>query len=56
VPPARLAQQGAAARPAVANHEGPDVVAAWFEAGFNVGIVCHERTGVAILDPAEFLE
>jgi len=31
-------------------------VAAWFQAGFNVGLVCHERTGVAVLDPDELLE
>lgn len=28
-----------------------DLVAAWFRAGDNVGLVCHERTGVAVLDP-----
>jgi hypothetical protein len=28
-----------------------DEVAAWFAAGANVGLVCHERTGVAVLDP-----
>lgn len=28
-----------------------DEVAAWFRAGANVGLVCHERTGVAVLDP-----
>lgn len=29
----------------------PDTVAAWFAAGFNVGLVTHERNGVAVLDP-----
>jgi hypothetical protein len=28
-----------------------DTVAAWFERGDNVGLVCHERTGVAVIDP-----
>lgn len=28
-----------------------DTVAAWFEAGANVGLVCHQGTGVAVLDP-----
>jgi hypothetical protein len=28
-----------------------DEVARWFAAGDNVGLVCHERTGVAVLDP-----
>jgi hypothetical protein len=30
-------------------------VAVWFESGFNVGLVCHERTGVAVLDPDDLL-
>jgi hypothetical protein len=29
----------------------PDEVASWFRVGANVGLVCHERTGVAVLDP-----
>jgi hypothetical protein len=29
----------------------PNEVAAWFRAGANVGLICHERTGVAGLDP-----
>ncbi len=33
----------------------PDAVAAWFHRGANVGLVCHERTGVAVLDPDEML-
>lgn len=28
-----------------------DQVAAWIAAGHNIGLVCHERTGVAVLDP-----
>jgi hypothetical protein len=28
-----------------------DQVAAWLAAGYNVGLVCHECTGVAVLDP-----
>jgi hypothetical protein len=28
-----------------------DTVAWWFERGANVGLVCHERSGVAVLDP-----
>jgi len=32
-----------------------DTVASWFERGANVGLVCHERTGVAVLDPDELL-
>jgi hypothetical protein len=28
-----------------------DQVAAWLAAGHNIGLVCHERTGVAVLDP-----
>jgi hypothetical protein len=28
-----------------------DTVASWFKAGANVGLVCHQRTGVAVLDP-----
>jgi hypothetical protein len=28
-----------------------DQVAAWLTAGHNIGLVCHERTGVAVLDP-----
>jgi hypothetical protein len=34
----------------------PDEVAAWFRAGANVGLVCHQRTGVAVLDPDKTLE
>ena len=30
-------------------------VAKWFEAGANVGLVCHARTGVAVLDPDALL-
>jgi len=26
-------------------------VAAWLAAGYNIGLVCHQRTGVAVLDP-----
>jgi hypothetical protein len=33
-----------------------DEVARWFTAGHNVGLVCHERTGVAVLDPDNMLE
>jgi Bifunctional DNA primase/polymerase, N-terminal len=33
----------------------PSEVAAWFAAGFNVGLMCHERTGVAVLDPDKLL-
>jgi hypothetical protein len=29
----------------------PTEVAAWLEAGSNIGLVCHQRTGVAVLDP-----
>jgi hypothetical protein len=29
----------------------PAVVARWLTAGHNIGLVCHERTGVAVLDP-----
>jgi hypothetical protein len=32
-----------------------DVVASWFEAGANVGLVCHERNRVAVLDPDQLL-
>lgn len=28
-----------------------DRVATWIAAGFNIGLVCHQRTGVAVLDP-----
>jgi hypothetical protein len=28
-----------------------DTVARWFKDGANVGLICHERTGVAVLDP-----
>jgi Bifunctional DNA primase/polymerase, N-terminal len=28
-----------------------DAVARWFASGSNVGLVCHERSGVAVLDP-----
>lgn len=30
-------------------------VASWFAAGSNVGLICHERTGVAVLDPDDLL-
>jgi hypothetical protein len=30
-------------------------VADWFAAGANVGLVCHERTGVVVLDPDHVL-
>lgn len=30
-------------------------VAAWFERGANVGLICHERSGVAVLDPDDLL-
>ena len=30
-------------------------VASWFAAGANVGLVCHQSTGVAVLDPDELL-
>jgi hypothetical protein len=33
----------------------PQQVAAWFAAGFNVGLVCSERTAVAVLDPDTML-
>jgi hypothetical protein len=33
-----------------------DEVASWFQAGYNVGLVCHERAGVAVLDPDVMLE
>jgi hypothetical protein len=32
-----------------------DTVAAWFEAGANVGLVCHQRTSVVVLDPDDVL-
>ena len=32
-----------------------DEVARWIAVGDNVGLVCHERTGVAVLDPDELL-
>jgi hypothetical protein len=32
-----------------------DEVATWFAAGHNVGLVCHERSGTAVLDPDELL-
>jgi hypothetical protein len=32
-----------------------DEVAAWLAAGDNIGLVCHERTGVAVLDPDDSL-
>jgi hypothetical protein len=32
-----------------------DAVAAWFQGGANVGLVCSERTGVAVLDPDDLL-
>jgi hypothetical protein len=32
-----------------------DEVAQWFTRGYNVGLVCHERTGVAVLDPDDAL-
>jgi hypothetical protein len=30
-------------------------VAAWFTVGANVGLMCHQRTGVAVLDPDQLL-
>lgn len=30
-------------------------VASWFTAGANVGLVCHQRTGIAVLDPDDVL-
>ena len=30
-------------------------VARWFNAGANVGLVCHEQTGVVVLDPDDVL-
>ena len=30
-------------------------IAEWFDLGYNVGLVCHERTGVAVLDPDHLL-
>jgi hypothetical protein len=32
-----------------------DTIAGWFEAGANVGLICHQRTGVAVLDPDDIL-
>lgn len=32
-----------------------DEVAAWFRAGANVGLVCHQRNRVAVLDPDDAL-
>ncbi|MGH7393759.1 MAG: bifunctional DNA primase/polymerase [Candidatus Rokuibacteriota bacterium] len=32
-----------------------DLVAEWFARGANVGLVCHQRTGVAVLDPDDLL-
>jgi hypothetical protein len=32
-----------------------DTVADWFAHGANVGLVCHERTGLAVLDPDDLL-
>ncbi|MGH2368559.1 MAG: bifunctional DNA primase/polymerase [Chloroflexota bacterium] len=29
----------------------PETVATWLRRGHNIGLVCHERTGVAVLDP-----
>jgi hypothetical protein len=29
----------------------PEAVADWLEAGHNIGLVCHQRIGVAVLDP-----
>ncbi len=42
------------------NHPWPisrdaDEVARWIERGYNLGLVCHERTGVAVLDPDDVL-
>jgi Bifunctional DNA primase/polymerase, N-terminal len=45
-------------RPAGAHWEttkDPDQVAAWLETGNNIGLVCHERTGVCVLDPDDSL-
>jgi hypothetical protein len=33
-----------------------DEVARWLAAGANIGLVCHERTGVAVLDADEMLD
>ena len=33
-----------------------DQVAAWLDAGDNIGLVCHERTGMAVLDPDRLSE
>jgi Bifunctional DNA primase/polymerase, N-terminal len=33
----------------------PDEITAWLDAGSNIGLVCHERTGVAVLDPDNLL-
>jgi hypothetical protein len=33
----------------------PDEVARWVAGGDNIGLVCHERTGVAVLDPDQML-
>jgi hypothetical protein len=32
----------------------PDEVGRWLAAGHNVGLVCHERTGLAVLDVDQF--
>jgi hypothetical protein len=42
------------------NHPWPisrdaDEVARWIARGYNIGLVCHERTGVAVLDPDDVL-
>ncbi len=33
----------------------PAEVADWIKGGSNIGLVCHERTGVAVLDPDKLL-
>ena len=33
----------------------PTEVATWIHGGDNIGLVCHQRTGVAVLDPDELL-
>ncbi len=35
--------------------ENPSEVARWVAGGDNIGLVCHERTGVAVLDPDALL-
>jgi len=33
-----------------------DQVARWIAAGDNIGLVCHERSGIAVLDPDDLLD